>query len=446
MRILIMVALSAACFLAPDAFSVEHTDREIARVYAEYHLRHDQTQSAIAILQDHLTVDPEDGGAWNLMGLCYIDLGKPIDAENALKSAIKYSRGKEQAIAYYNLASVIVMNKEGFRNNQHSIRDMLGRIAHYPAYKKTSDYAIANLKAGVPLPPLWEETPVQVHAQVGLRAGYDTNVLLLSSETISASGATGTSSPLYGPTLSLNAVKDLRNKVFTSTLASSFTGYVQNQAMSYNSASGAFNMDWEEKKDPEKRWTDGYGADANVSLLNTGGMKLYNWSVLPQYRMEFTHNEEMSSQVVAKAGYSNYAVSAGIGDYARSAYLGGLTLKHFRTYHLLELEGSLGAERAMAKGKEYKTQTYLASAKATFVRIFTGMNLSTTLMFDLIDYYKSSNARTDQKISGEFEFSGKFTPSLTWSGTYSPTLNQSSVDTSTYTKHMAVIHVSYHLF
>jgi tetratricopeptide (TPR) repeat protein len=434
------LALAVVHFPVPRAHAADESNREIARAYANFHLEQKDYPSAVRVLRDHIQGDPEDHGAWNVLGLAYLLANQPKYAADSFAGAARRTKGEQQAIYLYNHADALARAGDvaGARKSLESAT-LDDRVA------PSARAAIEGLAAGQPLPPLrlGGEGAWRLLASVG--SGYDTNVLLVSDSNLATAETTGTNTGFVTPALQLQYSKPGESRDFTFAGAASFTHQLKEEARTYNGLSSSLSADWAGGDDSDHPVT-GFGDSLEVSYLNTNGFLFYNWTNSLRWRAALRHGPAAETELELPLRYQRFLVEDG-DDLAddRTGFGVRPAVTHRRYFAPGYLTAQLIFEKHLAKGTNYRANGFTLPLSWTQRRL---LGLWTVLEVEAgyVRYYASANDRTDKLGRASLTFTRRLARRIVATLDYTFRRSISTVDSAQYGKHALGLTVYYEIF
>jgi tetratricopeptide (TPR) repeat protein len=435
-RALVLLALA----ISGPARAADETNREIARTYANFHLSQRDLVSAVSGLREHIRSDPDDAGAWNLLGIVYLQASQPRYAADAFQGAVSRAGPEVRGIYLYNFADARARS-----GDLGAARTGLAQAAQDPRVATAAEAALVRLGSGAPLPPLKLTRPGHWRGSVSLSSGYDTNVLL-SSDTAVAE-ATGAASPSATTSVQAAHYKDHSERALLANGLASFTYHSDESARLYNSGYVAAGAEWAEGEDSRDRIGWAIGNELDVTFLNFNGFRFYNWNEGITPKLVIRHSPLHETELELPVRYQRFTVEDG-SDLADDRT--GFGVRPLVTYRRSVGPNLMTAgfqfEKHLARGTNYRANAFSVPLSWSQRQLFFGLWGLFELDLSHTRYYAADDDRTDRFAKAAVTLGRPL--GGRWSGnlTYAFRRNLSSIGTYRYSKHLIALSVSHELF
>lgn len=439
MRASLLVFFAFLLISPGPARAADETNREIARTFAIHYIQQKELQSGWSVLRDHLEADPADAGAWNLLGLIYLEADQPAYALKALYRAVEKASqtDPERGIYLYNYADAAIR-----AGNETQARDLLVESASFPQTRATAKLALGELKAGNALPVFALESQSHWDASAAFLSGYDSNVLLFSDSTLSAQTASGAASPTLS---ALVQVQNARSFADWSWIAS-FTHYQAEEARQFNNFATSLNSEWGKENEEFAVFDGSLGNQFDLAFMNTNGFQFFNWTETLRWRGTLRHSLRAETEVALPLSYQKFLVEAGDDPFDdRTGWSVAPALVHSRTFGASRFSAGIRLEAQLPKGDNYRSFSF--AMPMNFSRTFGGSwGAAFSLEPQFANYVRSATARRDRGLKTGVALSRTFGDAISASLDYSFRRNISNVELATYSRHSLMLMVNYALF
>ena len=442
MRAVFLVLAGFCMGFAGPARAADETNREIARTFANFHLQQKNLRPGWAVLRQHLESDPADVGAWNLLGLIYLEADQPSYAMKAFHNAIE--RGStsdpERGIYLYNYADAA--NRAG---RETQARDLLAQSAVHELSGAGAKLAMAELKSGAALPVLSLEAK-SWSGSATVFSGYDSNVLLFSDSVVSGGTATGTASPAVSTILQARHSRAFASQPLEAAISTGFTYYQASESRKFNNLLSAIALDWGADNDELAVFDGSVGTQLDLSFMNTNGFQFFNWSEALQWRGKLRHSLRAETEFAIPFTYYKFRVEEGDDPEDDRSGLGlAPSLTHSRQFGSSRISGGLRVETLFSRGDNYRSYS-LAIPVSVSRPVGAEWRLRALAEPQAASYSRSATGRRDRGIKFGLALARSFGSSFSATMDYSFRRNLSNVELATYAKHSLMLMVNYELF
>ena len=418
------------------------TNREVALTFAQFHFTQKDYPSARESIIEHLKEDKRDANGWNLLGLTYLFTGDLVKASKALANAVKIAAGQDKGIYLYNYADAL--NRQG---DSKKARLVLNRATQFERVEVASKGALKNLVSQQPLPELILDQPSAWRSNLSLSSGYDSNVLLYSSDTLSFTDSTGTASPVFSLLAQLSRKSDAFGGELNWNNGVSFAYHTTDEANAYNALAGTIGLDWAAPGNGVSAGSWGLGNDLSISFLNLNdSFGFFNWKEQPYVRFNFQHNKSWSSRVKVPIFYQKFVVEAtdeavddrsgvGLKPEIVSTVLSGKNI----------FTAGLQFEQIFTNGSNYQSTAVgipLSWSRRVLKNYFGSLRVEGVML----NFPRSSTLRKDTLVKAGLGLSRRFSEKWFGSLNYLFTRNFSSVASADYSKHAGTLVLNYGIF
>lgn len=432
------------------AFAANESNREIAKTLASFHLKQREFLAGALLLTDHLKSDPADTDAWNLLGLLYLEANRPDYAVTSFERAASAPSldAEDRAIFKYNLANALQRSKKN-QEAQRLLQEINNDSTTPSQFLVASNAALKNVLSGQSMRKLDSDalssTASPWGVSIALGGGYDSNILLYSDALL----ADGTSTTQASPSGNISSSVDYEfiqgEQLWTGRAQASFTDYSKQEVQTYNSLGSSVELsrasipnEFAKKEMKLKNRVD-------FNLLNTDGIKFYNWTDTLETSFLTRHNSRLQTEITIPALYQKYSTSDSddpLNDRTGFGISPSFTLRS--KMDLGTFSGSLRYEGLLATGDNYKSHALaLAIGHEHTLPYHVGGRIH--LEPSLITYPSSSTSRKDSILTLGYGLSKKLSSSTFLTLDYSYKRSVSSEESATYAKHGISLWVIYEL-
>lgn len=420
------------------AYAGNSTNREIVRTFSQYYLLKKQFSSASSALQEHLREDPGDFGAWNLLGLSFMEDKKWGEAADAFSRAALGSSGERQAIYHYNQGEALA--KSGQKKRAQGAFQLAAREERV---KPAAEAALRALLDGVEIPPLELSEPGVWDGAITLTGGYDTNVVLVSDTSAAELSASDQASILGGGAFSLNYSRKTRAQKWTVGGNVGGNYYLASAASTYTNMSASLNSEIQRLPQDFRGAMTSWVQRFDLTYLNSSGIQFYSWTGTLGWKSLSKSESGSACEWSVHANYQKYRFDDG--DDVADDRSGPSLIPKLR----LISDGDWGlwiwavkAEAHFSRGQNYRSYspgTELSLSGSWGPRTFA--QVTADVVYTL--YPQSSTSRKDWTLRGSAGMGWKWTSRWLVGLEYTFLKNLSTVDTGAYSKHTGMVSLTY---
>ena len=429
----------ATFLMVCSAAADDETNRELARTYANFYIRQKDFKQAQTSLASHLEQDPADTEAWNLMGLASMEIQDFNQAKQAFYKASADLNAESRGIYLYHYADVLARSGDA-----EKAKDALVLAAQFENVKESAKIAMKELKANEKLPKLYLTQKSRWYRQVSISSGYDTNVMMAPNTTLANLSQSDIASPNVMAMAKWGFVKSRFTREFESSLLSAFSYQTNPAAYQFTSLYGAFNAEYRENGDEFAKIYWAAPGKADIALLNTSGLQVFNWNGTFNPKVGYRLNGTDRMELEVLGAYRYFMLASGYDAVNnRTGFAMGGTLT-YRSY-LGAWEYSVGAkfDRQFATGSNFNSMSYLIPIQFTSPILFWSSRLSFKADVGVNSYPYSSYSRQDTVVNPSAIIFRKFGKDWTMTGTLGTLWNMSNVTFADYKKYYVTLMAGY---
>jgi hypothetical protein len=420
------------------AEEIFRTNNNITIIQLEALKENNQPKTALKLLDYELNRDPQNHELWAYLGLNYVEQKNYMKAKEAYKKAVENSRSPQADLYLYNLAEA-----ENLNGNTEDAKKYLNQIPEGSAYKSSAQNALMNMKSGQKLADAKLDIPGNFKVNLGLKTGYDDNVLLFSENTLATAQRTDTASAYLNPELNIAYSKPVSYGLFHSSLNLNSQLYQNEKAKPYQSFAGVLSAGVSAQKPAWANLTHSLTNTFKSSYLDTSNtFNHQSWDDTLQWKGIQNFSEASNLTYGFAVRYQKYPEGAGLDNRT------GVALKPEVTYSTSrgDYSGSIGAnyERLAAEGDNYKSDT-LGVPLSVDKKINESINANLGFTYTYTQYPDSSTNRKDGTGNLNASFNKQFNKKLSSGLGYTYTKNASSESSATYTRQTIDLKVNYEI-
>ncbi len=435
---LLVVFLIGGLFQPLSLRAAEETNREIVDTFVNYYVSQKQYDLAEARLKKHLEDDPKDSERWNSLGLVLMSLKRFTAATEAYAKAVETSPEKDKGVFLYNQA--VAAHK--LKNANEAVA-LLTESERYNNTFASARYALNHYRADMELPALRIRNKPKWSGGIGSQMGYDTNVLLVSAETLSALISSNTSSPNF----KVSSHGEYHHEYYAHTVDvmadAAYSFYTVDAALPYNSLNGNLNFKWAPFQ-PERPLTWGLKNTTSISYMNTysSGPVFYTWNDTLTYEGVYAFSGDSKIRFEIPVRFQRFNPPADADNEQTGIALGFKANQNNMIWGEL-FTGGLEFERAWAQGTNFKS--YMVALPLSWIKGLPLWQLTSILGFRTAGtfYTESNTGRRDIVLNPTLVLGKGFKNKLGLNLSYGFTRSYSNVSTASYEKHTLMIGVDY---
>ena len=423
------LTLLAIFLIEQPANAGQATDRKVVMTFAQAYVDQQNSQTAIALLQEYLSRDSKYLEGWDYLAKIHLRQGQPEKAAMAYSQAAQNAPPEQSSSYKYQQASA-----EAQAGLVEKAKESLMGAARDPYISDSASSALATLRSGETLPEIVRGHPAVWKSTGSIKAGYDDNVLLFSDSVLATVRQTDAASAKIAPTVEIGTQKEIGLGQITSALNFAGQFYSSEPAKAYNSLSFAFSAGLIRPTVGVLGLQHSFDNVLKGSLTDGNSYQFYSWEDAITWKGERTLSGDQKIEWSGGVRYQNFRqTAAALSADNRS----GLSVKPAVTW-----KSSFGAtgfslgtyfERLYAQGDNYKSDTFalpLNLQHNLFWEIKGNLNLSYTY----IVYPNSSTNRKDAGLSGSITLSKAIAKNLGLGLEYGNTKNTSTSNGSNYNR------------
>jgi len=424
-------------FLGSTLYADE-SDREVVQTYVNYYLKQKMVAEAEKAIEEHLGVDEKDSARWNILGLIRLKRNVIKKAEAAFRRAIDESEGSRlRGIYFYHHADTLIR-----QSKIEQAREDLNQARTFSNVQEAADRALENLQTTKELPRLQTEADRPPLAPISLsifaRTGYDSNVLLLSDDSLVAVSRSSTDSAVFVFGGDFRMSHPLGSSTLKSNLKSTFSYYPESTAGRFNMIGATLDL----------RLVPAAGIlsaqffnRTNLGFLNSDGYEFYTVTDTLGADIVLQPNSNWRTTLTAAFRYQKFENSSEGSDRTGPAISPALT-QAFRSQRQLFSLG-VNFDRTFAKGERAELAAYrIPFVFATQLPLEVQGILSSR--YSYLDY--TGSLRRDHLIETQTSLRRRFAEHFNVSLSYVYMNSRSNQSSSDYDRHTGAMEVEYELF
>jgi len=424
---------------ALSAHADEETNRELAKTYANFHIRNHDFKAAQQILAAHLEQDAADVEAWNLMGLASMEINDYDAAKRAFHAAAQDEKAESRGIYLYHYADVLARSGDV----EHA-KDALKLASQYFQVAESVKVAQAKLESGKKLPALFLEDRARWSKQVSFSTGYDTNVLMAPNVSLANINPSSVGSPNAMLMAKLNVLKPKFTREIEGTFVAATQYQTNSNASQFSSIYSGLTGEYRENGDEFSKTYWRVPVKADVALLNLSGYQVFNWNGGLQPKFGFRLSGTSSLEFDAFAYYRWFYLLPGSASTENRTGLGAGGVATYKSFWgAWEWSAGLKFDNQMASGSNFFSYSYLIPIQLTSPYIFWDCKFSLKSEQGFINYPSSSYGRQDTIINPVAMLYKKFDSQWTGTFTLGSIMDSSTVSFATYNKIYATVMAAY---
>jgi tetratricopeptide (TPR) repeat protein len=442
LRLLSRLSLLLPFLVAVPALATDVTNREIARLYADAAIAEKDYAGAIRTLSEHVAADPEDGGAWHLLGVTQLLANQPERAIESFEKALPRVPEENRGITRYYLADAYSRKGDPSKSVELLRAAKEEEVSAWSASRALAD----GLGTGAPLPEIVPGYPGGFDGSLWAGTAYDSNVLLASNDSLATISRSDVASPKF--TVGGNAVytkKGYRGGNLVALGGANFDAHTATNAQRLNSLGTNVGAEWARPASTSDGIVHSFGDDFGLNFLNNDGFSFYSWQDTLRWRGILQQGYGVETEFSAPVRYQKYASPAAQSpDDERTGVAVGAEVAQRRQYR--DRTGSIGlaAERAFTRGKNYRSWTFnLPIGWRDPSLPFWGLGLRANLVPSIVRYPSSTNSRHDFNVTGTLSLTKPVRERTTAALNYIYVTNPSNLTAATYQKHTIGLQVIY---
>jgi len=425
------------------------TNREITITYVNHYLSLGNKAKAESILKGHLTVDVDDYEASHLLGLLTWEGGQKELANPYFKAACKqiYLNPKHflepelermtGAYLYHYAQSL-----QAIGNTEKSKTAL--KLAKYSRYvSEAASVGLKNLDAGVPLSPLEFSEPGLFNMLASFGVGYDSNVLLLSEDTLAVSAQSQTESLSSLMSASLTYLKPMWDGLFSANFSPSFQYYASTNAQTFNTLSTHVEASWSTPPPQDSGWKHEWVSQFDLTFLNSDGLEFYQWIKTLGYEGQnhYWNGDDLKVAVLPRYQKTTFDETSDP-DIERTGLGAKLSADYSKVFSWVSATGGLYYDRSQVKGKGYRTHQLGTVIEGTRSLPY---QLSGNVSFDFskVWYLEADDLRIDTPMKANLSVSRMVTKKIQGTFEYQWKKNFSNTVDAQYAKHTITLTGTY---
>jgi len=461
-NLILVFFLCAPLAVLGKASSQQETNRKIVHTYIEHYLEQGDLETAKEKLEEHLDQDRQDAKSWSALGHIYLREDELSKAEDAFRQAAITAEDDNRGKYLYYYADVL--NRQG-KSKEAKLK--LLEAKDYSEMSAHADTALQTMEPNQPLPSLVKrpdkiETKVvkakvkkkrarpvdsNFEAMLGLETGYDSNVLLLSDETLDSLARSTTESVTLGFTAAAGYSWILEKWKFNVKGDTRFNWYPNEKASNFNELTPRLGMGGRYRIND--KFDVGLRNIFSATYLNLDGLSFYKLSDSVKGFGVWRYRENAELQPDANARYNRYKTGPllGItGDNDRTGYSVGPGLTHKWRRKKLEIAGGGRYDYMNTNGSNFVGHFFQVPLRLTYKFPYKILG-RTSFAFTHIRYFQATpTQRIDYNYFAKAAVGRKFGKRLTAFIQYVFLMNESNFASADYKKHKASLLVNYELF
>lgn len=396
-----------------------------------------QQDTVIKLLEYKLSQDPKNHELWAYLGLNYSEQSKYDKATAAYLKAIENSKTPQSDIYLYSLAEA-----ENVAGNKDNAAKYLNQIPEGSPYKSGANKALKNLKAGQKFSELKADVPGQFKTNLGVKLGYDDNVLLFSESTLATAQRTDTASLYVNPEVNISYSKPVQYGVFNSSLNLNTQQYGNPNAKIYQSFAGVLSAGLSGQQPAWANLVHSLTNTFKTSYLDSNSFNQQSWDNTVQWRGLKSLSQTDNINFGFSVRYQKYIQGVGADNRTGLAYKPEATFSS----SFDEYNGSVGIsyERLQAEGDNYKSDSFSLPLSLD-KKINDTLNANLGFTYTYTQYPSSATGRKDGTASLNAGLNKQFNKDFSSGLGYSYTKNSSSETTGTYTRQTIELKVNYEI-
>lgn len=417
-------------------------NRELVESQFQGLLAQGEKAKAQEYLKSYLVVDSQFARGWDLLAQEYKKDQKWTEAEEAFQKAADVSQGKERTVYLHGKADTqartgdVESAKKSLLSAEQSVSGALA----------SQIVQMRNLiRAGQPLPDLdlseREEKANALNAFVALKAGYDTNVLLLSDD---ATATAASESALLNPLGRIEYALPFKGGSLSLQSLTSYTSYERVSVQNLNNLYQGLTAEWTPTLSSESDWSPVLGNRLDISLVNTSGLSFYSGTDTVYVNATKKLSEDRSIVVELPLGYQKFDETSVATKDERTGLLISPSLLMNQKWNDWNLNAGLAYSDVQAAGDNYKMRGYTLLAGMSRI-VFWDIRGRLSLSYSDNWYWQSETDRKDKRYDVALNVSRSLPthPNLNVSLDYILNKNESSLSTATYNRNTILMQVAY---
>lgn len=420
------------------------TNREIIRTIANFHLEHQEFIPAQYLLAEHLREDARDAHAWNLLGLAYLGAKNLPQAAQSFYTASTTVTDAHKGIYLYNYADALIQS-----GDQHRAKTVLELASRESSVAEASRRAMEQLAPGRPLPTLElasESQSGEWDSSLSVGSGYDSNVLLISNESIATVSRSNTASPFLSAQAKLEYSRAAGSGGIGIEGQAAFTYETNSAAQKFNTLYAAGELAWEgARPGPGGGFYSRVANSFDSSWLKSDGYKFYGLTEAIGWTGTLKHGRKAETILELPLRYQLFARDPGADAIDDRT---GLGVRPAATHRLgfwrALFSASAQYERHLAHGSNYRAHSLLVPVSLTVPLIWSVIG-SVGAEWSRTFYSESNPVRRDTGLRSWLSFGRRFGSDFFAGLDYGYRKNDSNVESATYEKHSATLTVTYDL-
>lgn len=423
--------------VADRAEEIFRTNNNITIIQLEALKEFNQQGTVIKLLDYKLAQDPKNHELWAYLGLNQLQQSNYAKSIEAYKKAVENSKSPQQDIYLYNLAEV-----ENLAGNSKNAETYLKQIPEDSIYKSSANQALKNLKSGQKFSELKANAPGNFKTNLGVKVGYDDNVLLFSESTLATAQRTDTASLFVTPELTLSYSKPVSYGLFNSSLNLNTQQYGNPNAKIYQSFAGVLSAGISGQQPAWASLVHSVTNTFKTSYLDSNSFNQQSWDNTVQWRGVKNLSPSDSFNFGFLVRYQKYIEGVGRDNRTGLAYKPEVTMNSA----IGEYNGSVGIsyERLQAEGDNYKSDAFSLPLSLD-KKLDDSLSGNLGLTYTYTNYPNSTAGRKDGTVNINTGLNKQFSKAFSSGVAYSYTKNASSENTGTYTRQTLELKVNYEI-
>lgn len=385
---------------AADTSSV--ANREWVKTAVQDQLNQGKANEAVKILQDHLAKDNADAEAWAQLAFIQSRTDNCNEAQSSLLRAAKVGNFGAQSI-YLQAAEQLKTKGCAFLTETQ---------LKFPK-SKISEAELAG--------------------SIGLRAGHDSNVMLLPDGQVSAQSS---ASAFLNPIAQINYTKKKTDGILNLNSVSSYTGYTGKEVESFNNFYQSFGIEWRPDKSENSEWTQSFGNRFDLAFVNSDSLKYFSGidTFYGSFSKSMNTNERLGFDM--SISIQNYAPeTAPTSNDRRDGFLMNPSIWYSKRLLQYVWTSALTLNSSTTQGDNY------VSSGATLITGISGdismyTRYRTSIVYTQTNYYKHIQGREDRRIDASANLAYTLPSKPRWSlvGEVLHSNNQSNLNNLSYNR------------
>jgi hypothetical protein len=384
--------------------------------------------------------DTKNHELWAYLGMMQYEQSNYSNSVAAYQMAIQHSQPPQSDIYNYRVAEV-----ENMLGSTENAAEYLNRIPENSPYRASAKKALKKLKPKQKFDEIEAEVSGNFKTNLGVKLGYDDNVLLFSENTLATAQRTDTASIYVNPDLTISYSKPVQYGLFNSSLNLNTQQYGNPNAKIYQSFAGSLNLGLSAQQEGWAGLVHSFHNTFKTSYLDSNSFSQQSWDDTVQWRGVKKLSDTDSVNFGFSIRYQNYIQSAGA---LKADNRTGLAFKPEATFNSTIGEygcsAGLSYERLQAEGDNYKSDSFSLPLSLD-KKINDSVNANMGLTYTYVQYPNSATSRKDGTANLNAGLNKQFSKLFSSGIGYSYTKNASSESAGTYTRQTIELKVNYEI-